>query len=187
MSSVSKRDALLDTAEALFVRDGFWGTTTASIAREAGVATGTLFTYFSSKDELIDEVYMRIKATAFASTSPALEPAPLSEDGFRLIMEKYIRWGCAHPQQYRLLLQLRQENVISQRVQEQVEEGGLSLLQQGIERGLIESLDPSFLYSMVAAQCEAAIQYALDHQLDAPEVEAFARQTSSLIWKFLTP
>ena len=44
MNHPSKKQALLEAATELFAKDGFWQTTTASIAQEAGVATGTLFT-----------------------------------------------------------------------------------------------------------------------------------------------
>ena len=44
MNHPPKKQALLETAIELFAEDGFWQTTTASIAQEAGVATGTLFT-----------------------------------------------------------------------------------------------------------------------------------------------
>ncbi len=183
----SKRDALLDAAEALFVKEGFWGATTARIAKAAGVATGTLFTYFSSKDELIDEVYLRIKGQVQESINFALESTAVSEELFRLILVSYIQWGCKHPEQHQLMLQLRQENAVSQRVQEQIEEGSLSLLRRGIEVGLLAPLDPLFIHTMVVAQCEATIQYALDQQLSPQEVDACAQQTFSLIWKSLTP
>ena len=54
MNHPPKKQALLEAAIELFAKDGFWQTTTASIAQEAGVATGTLFTYFPTKNDLID-------------------------------------------------------------------------------------------------------------------------------------
>lgn len=44
-----KRQAILETALRLFVDQGFHGTSTASIAKQAGVATGTLFHHFPTK------------------------------------------------------------------------------------------------------------------------------------------
>lgn len=56
-----KRQAVLDTALHLFVEQGFHSTSTASIAKHAGVATGTLFHHFSSKSALMDELFLSIK------------------------------------------------------------------------------------------------------------------------------
>jgi AcrR family transcriptional regulator len=56
-----KRQAVLDTALRLFVEQGFHNTSTASIAKHAGVATGTLFHHFSSKNTLMDQLFLSIK------------------------------------------------------------------------------------------------------------------------------
>ncbi len=47
------RRRLLEAAGRVFVRDGFLEATTAAIAREAGVAHGTLFLHFPSRDALL--------------------------------------------------------------------------------------------------------------------------------------
>jgi AcrR family transcriptional regulator len=47
------RKLILDTARKLFVSKGFLGTTTAEISGEAGIAHGTLFLHFKTKEELI--------------------------------------------------------------------------------------------------------------------------------------
>jgi AcrR family transcriptional regulator len=57
----STKDKLLRTAIALVARDGFGAATTAAIAAEAGVAEGTLYRHFPSKDDLFIEAYRRLK------------------------------------------------------------------------------------------------------------------------------
>ena len=56
-----KREAIKQTALKLFCEEGFQQTSTARISREAGVATGTLFTYFKSKDDLINALFLESK------------------------------------------------------------------------------------------------------------------------------
>lgn len=51
--ALSRRDHLVDTALALFYRDGFHATGIDRILAEAGVAKMTLYKHFKSKDELI--------------------------------------------------------------------------------------------------------------------------------------
>ena len=58
---MNKRDLLIEAAIELFGEFGFWNTSTASVAKKAGVATGTLFNHFKTKDELIDEVMVYLK------------------------------------------------------------------------------------------------------------------------------
>ncbi len=56
-----KRCALLHAALELFATQGFDGTATAQIAKQAGVASGTLFFHFKSKEELIQELFREVR------------------------------------------------------------------------------------------------------------------------------
>ena len=57
--SSTKRDQLIDTALALFSRDGFQRTGIDRILAESGIAKMTLYNHFKSKDELILAVLRR--------------------------------------------------------------------------------------------------------------------------------
>lgn len=52
MSDTTRSRAILATASRLFAEKGYSQTTTAEIAREAGVAEGTLYHHFGSKDAI---------------------------------------------------------------------------------------------------------------------------------------
>jgi len=58
----STREKLLRAALTLIAREGFPAATTAAIADAAGVAEGTLYRHFASKDDLIIEAYRAFKA-----------------------------------------------------------------------------------------------------------------------------
>ena len=49
-----RRGQLLDAAESVAIGKGLGSLTVAAVASSAGVAKGTTYLYFSSKDELID-------------------------------------------------------------------------------------------------------------------------------------
>ena len=53
----AKKRAMLESARRLLVRRGFQDLTLDEVAREAGVAKGTLFLYFKSKDELFSAAF----------------------------------------------------------------------------------------------------------------------------------
>lgn len=61
MAEQERRQALLSAARAVFAREGYHRAAIRDIAREAGVATGTFYLYFSSKEScllgLIDDFY----------------------------------------------------------------------------------------------------------------------------------
>ena len=54
---MTKREKILQTAMNLFIDKGIQSTSTALIAKEAGVATGTLFHHFKTKEELVHALY----------------------------------------------------------------------------------------------------------------------------------
>ena len=56
-----KRELIIEAALKLFCEHGFQNTSTALISKEAGVATGTLFLYFPTKEALINALYMEAK------------------------------------------------------------------------------------------------------------------------------
>ncbi|MEN5145242.1 TetR/AcrR family transcriptional regulator [Brevundimonas diminuta] len=53
------RDAILNAAEDLFSKHGFYGVTIREVAREAGVDTALVHYYFGAKKELFDSVFNR--------------------------------------------------------------------------------------------------------------------------------
>ena len=52
-----KKEAILKSTLELIKDNGFHGTPISEIARHAGVASGTIYHYFSSKDAIIITLY----------------------------------------------------------------------------------------------------------------------------------
>jgi TetR/AcrR family fatty acid metabolism transcriptional regulator len=55
--SGDKRERILDAAERVFARAGFFAARVSEIAKEAGVADGTIYLYFKSKDDLLISLF----------------------------------------------------------------------------------------------------------------------------------
>lgn len=52
-----KREAILRAAIKIFARKGFFSSKVADIAGEAGIADGTVYLYFKSKDEILHSIF----------------------------------------------------------------------------------------------------------------------------------
>src|ERR1700759_1268373 len=52
-----KRERILIAAERIFARHGFFAARVSEIARDAGVADGTIYLYFRSKDDLLISLF----------------------------------------------------------------------------------------------------------------------------------
>ena len=70
---VDKRSAILGAATRVFARRGFFNAQVADVAREAGVAAGTVYLYFRSKDDLLTSIFEEWMTRALQETDRALE------------------------------------------------------------------------------------------------------------------
>ena len=66
MERLDKRDALLRAAIDTFAARGFFNAQVADVARAAGVAAGTVYLYFRSKDDLLTSIFERTMKDAIA-------------------------------------------------------------------------------------------------------------------------
>jgi len=104
--SEDKRNAILDAATRLFAERGLTAAPTSEISKLAGVAEGTLFTYFKTKDDLINALYREIKlelADAMMSDFPRKKNIRTK---LRHVWNRYVNWGIANPRQRKVLAQL---------------------------------------------------------------------------------
>jgi TetR/AcrR family fatty acid metabolism transcriptional regulator len=61
-----KRDAILRAATDVFAESGYFNAQVADVARAAGVAAGTVYLYFRSKDDLLVSIFERSMRDAIA-------------------------------------------------------------------------------------------------------------------------
>jgi AcrR family transcriptional regulator len=80
-------DRIVKAALTLFQTKGFDPTTTKAIARRAGIAEGTVFNYFRSKDDIALHFFEQEVDQAMAAVrdNPRLKKAPLEEKLFTLV------------------------------------------------------------------------------------------------------
>jgi AcrR family transcriptional regulator len=96
--SEDKRNAILNAATRLFAERGLAAAPMSEISRLADVAAGTLFTYFTTKDDLINSLYREIKlelADAMMSDFPRKKNV---RTRLQHVWDRYVNWGVANPE-----------------------------------------------------------------------------------------
>ena len=73
-----KRNEILDVAEQLFTTQGYEVTTVNALLRAVGIAKGTFYYYFASKEEVMEAVIMRMIDEELASAQAILAQADLT-------------------------------------------------------------------------------------------------------------
>jgi TetR/AcrR family fatty acid metabolism transcriptional regulator len=65
--STGKRESILRAATRVFAHNGYFNSKVADIARAAGVADGTVYLYFKSKEEILHSIFDQNMAEAIAA------------------------------------------------------------------------------------------------------------------------
>lgn len=95
--SEDKRNAIMAAATRVIVSQGL-SAPTALIAQEAGVANGSLFTYFETKTDLWNQLYLQLKAGMAAAVMAGLpEQAELRDQVFH-IWSNWMNWALSNPE-----------------------------------------------------------------------------------------
>jgi AcrR family transcriptional regulator len=103
--SDDKRNAIMAAATRVIVTRGL-SAPTAMIAQEAGVANGSLFTYFETKADLFNQLYLELKA---GMASAALEGLPARaelREQLSHVWSNWMVWAVSDPDKRRALAQL---------------------------------------------------------------------------------
>lgn len=144
ITTTDRKHLIFDSTLNLISQFGFHGTPMSQIAHAAGVATGTIYHYFESKDALIVELFIhlaeKMRADIFRLDTPSLPYKERFETIWINIFEHHIR----HPE----VLSFFEQFFSSPYLKLVYPEGSVSFqdeistfLLQGIEKGYIKNLD----------------------------------------------
>ena len=103
--SDEKRNAILEAATRIIVTQGL-SAPTAAIAKEAGVANGSLFTYFETKNDLFNQLYLELKAEMAAAALKDLSSGVEPREQLFHIWQRWMAWAVSCPEKRRALAQL---------------------------------------------------------------------------------
>lgn len=85
-----KREAILRAAIKIFARKGYFNSKVSDIAAEAGIADGTVYLYFKSKDEVLRSVFDRAMEDAIDDGRRELAPISDPVEKLRRIAEIHL-------------------------------------------------------------------------------------------------
>src|SRR6202022_2884010 len=111
--SEDKRNAILDAATRVFAERGLTAAPTSEISKQAGVAEGTLFTYFKTKDDLINALYREIKLELADAMMSGFPRKTSVRTRLRHVWDGYVNWGVTNPEQRKVLAQLQVSGMLS--------------------------------------------------------------------------
>lgn len=186
--SPHKRSAIMKTALELFVRNGIQHTSTSEISKEAGIAAGTLFLYFPTKQELIDEITLQIGRDQSTYVKQHLDPRSPTREFFYTIWSCSIHWFLNQPQAYLFQQQIRDTPLVSQSALEESNrflDYFFDAIQKALSEGCISNevvdLVGQFLYQDIVA-----VMSRTQLESDKKKINVLVDLGFEIFWKGIT-
>ncbi|WP_321471228.1 TetR/AcrR family transcriptional regulator [uncultured Paludibaculum sp.] len=160
LRSDDKREAILTAAAGVFAERGLAAPTSA-ISKAAGVAEGSLFTYFPTKDDLINALYREIKLGLAGAMMSGFSRQADVRGKLRHIWDSYVNWGIAHPAQRKVLAQLQ----VSDKLTRETRAVGSApfaevqvMARQAVEQGVVRDMPIEVFTSTIDAMATATME-----------------------------
>lgn len=185
--SDDKRTAILAAATRLIAERGLDAVPTAAISKAANVAEGTLFTYFKTKDDLVNQLYRQIKLE-LAESVMAAYPRNKMDVRARLqhIWNGYVNWSAENPEQRKVLNQLK----VSDRISEESKAVGYapfaevqSMTVDAIDQKLLQDVPVEFIAATMGALAETTLDFMQANAAESNQSERYRSLGFALFWK----
>jgi TetR/AcrR family transcriptional regulator, repressor of fatR-cypB operon len=102
-----------DAARRLVIHTGFSGMKMADVAKEAGMATGTLYIYYDSKEALINDLYFSTKKEITMVLLDPKNQALTFFETFRNMWVSYFRFNLQNPEKMLFTEQFKHSGLIT--------------------------------------------------------------------------
>ena len=163
-----KRRAILAAALRLLARTGLHNTPMSAVAREAGVAAGTLYLYFPSKEAMINALYLEVLENR--GRAIAVEPSPATpQSGFRSFWYALARWHLDFPDESSLLHQCQASAILTDETREaelRMNAAGFAQFEVAVAEGTLRPMSRQVFWALVAGPI-----FVLSQMRDSGELE----------------
>lgn len=137
-----RRNEILDVANHLFLTKGFEATSTNDIIEEVGIARGTLYYYFKSKEAIMDALIERISVNVLDEAKKNSDDKSVSifEQMIRVLMTLNINQNQASGNEIIEYIHKPENALMHQKIQKVIVTGVTPILAQLVEDGVEEGL-----------------------------------------------
>lgn len=182
--SDEKRSAILEAATRVIVAQGL-SAPTMGIAKEAGVANGSLFTYFETKSDLFNALYLELKMEMASATMQGFrDNDELREQLFR-IWQNWMNWALSFPEKRRALAQLGVSDEITPATRTEASKamaGVAELLQRVRATGSMRAVPMGFVLTLMNSVAEATMDFIAQ---DPANAKKHSKTSFDALWRMV--
>jgi AcrR family transcriptional regulator len=158
---------------------------TAMIAHEAAVSNGSLFTYFETKAELFNQLYVELKADMASAALEGLPAKAALRDRFFHIWSNWMRWAVSNPEKRRALAQLG----VSDEITPATRAAGhktmakiADLMERCRSNGPMRDAPKGFVSAIMSSLAEATMDYMVQ---DPANADAHCKIGFNALWRVI--
>lgn len=183
-----RRNEILDTADELFGQKGFDGTSTNDILEKVGIARGTLYYHFKSKEDIMDALIERYNTRILgaAKVIAADKSIPIIERIVRVVLSMNVSGGSEN--EIMEHIHKPQNALMHQKIQKIIINGVTpimaGIIREGIEEGLFSTPFPYECMEMVVAYTNTVFDdnmVEMNNEERASRIQAFVFNTERLL------
>jgi AcrR family transcriptional regulator len=182
-----KKTAIMEAALKLFTERGFHGTSTAQISKDAGVATGTLFNYFPTKEDLINSLYFEVKGELSRNMGKGIETKSTFQDRLRKLWSNLINWGVDNQEEFLFVGQFCSSPYITKFTRDEVMKEYVflhDLVKEGINAGEIRDFPAELVIAMFYQGSRTVVNFIFDSDSSLDE-NKIIEDGFQIIWRGL--
>lgn len=183
--SQDKRNSLL-AATVQVIAEQWLSISTSKIAQVAGVSEGSLFIYFETKEILLNELYLEMKAEVRANMLDMYPTHTSLEVRARRVWDMYVRFGIAHPDKYKVMTQLSVSDSIWEQTKRLSMEGYEALhamIQETFAYGALRDQPYAFGTALLLSLMNMTIEFIAQHPSEA---DRFGDAGFTAFWNAVT-
>lgn len=182
-----KRKAILEASLNLFCEKCYQDTSTASISQAANVGTGTLFCYFDSKEDLVNELYLQSKEEFAAYMEDGVWANLTFKTQLKHILDRTIDWYIKNPKKILFMTQYRSSALITNATREKATERFTvisDVVKKAVENGEVSTESVDLLSALISGYLHMASQYLMDKASET-NLKKWQEEAFNVIWKGL--
>lgn len=183
-----KRKDILAAALKLFVEYGFHGTPTSKIAAEAGVANGTLFHYYKTKEDLVIVLYNEIKDELNSFITSKTSCSDSLNSNVKILFIHFIYWALDNSEKFYYIQQFHFSPHFSKISPETINQQStchIRLIQEGIKAELLKPLPVEFLLTLISSQVFGIYQYLTTGDFSQEEQKKVINDAYEMMWDMI--
>lgn len=185
---LDKQKQILDAALGLFVAHGFHGTPTSKIAQDAGVANGTLFHYYKTKDDLVAGLYNHIKEELATAMSTIIHESDFITPKFRNTFTHTLHWALQNRDKFYYIQQFERSPHMAKISKEAIEQQSVvlsKLIEEGIKKKLLQTHPRDLIITLFNSQIFGLYQYLTSDEFTPEEERRIITEGYEMVWEML--